>query len=642
MSVSIKRLTPEVASKIAAGEVAERPFNVVKELMENSVDAGASKITVEIADGGLSLVRITDNGKGVDREDLPLTIERFATSKAESVEDVYNAITFGFRGEALSAISAVSDFTITSGVGDGSAYELKALFGKISDVKPAPPVTGTVVQAINLFENVPARRKFLKSFKSLEMEIIKLVKHFSLINPNVEISLVSEGKEVFAVSSREDVTLRASKVFPGKGFYKGELEHEGVKVIAAATLPAQSDRLKRDAIILGVNGRLIKDQSLVQASIRAYYRLIPDGKFPCVSVDIRMAPSDVDSNVHPSKMEVRFENPKEIFSIVSDAVAKAFEGKGVNIESVYSNIRGPSGIKFDNMPEINEEELQFKGTPGRVLPPIPHNIDDIGSLQSKAKDSLVDFPSPPHDEQDVKEPFESSLDDFFGKNTTGGGKQSTVINKNIFNDAVGKVEVPSATASFESKIAAGGFRIIGQIDNSFIVCETDDKWMLFIDQHAAHERILFEKNQAKNTSNAKVTIVLQEPAILDVTDEVLESLVEHEVTLNSFGYAFSMNHEAMKAEITRIPYSSSGRDFRKEFIDIARDLCLSGVSKTEDAPRAMLSCKSAIKAGDPLTESEMEYLVQLLFNMDNFGTCPHGRPIIYSMSVRELAGKFLR
>lgn len=642
MSASIKRLAPEVASKIAAGEVAERPFNVVKEIMENSVDAGASKITVEIADGGLSLVRIADNGRGVSETDMPLTVERFATSKAVSVEDVYNAITFGFRGEALAAISAVSDFTFTSGVGDGTAYEIKSLYGKVSDVKPAPPVTGTVVQALNLFENVPARRKFLKSFKSLENEIIKLVKHFSLINPNVEINLISDGNEVFTVSSREDVTLRASKVFPGKGFYKGSAEYEGTKVIAAATLPAQSDRLKRDAIVLGVNGRLIKDASLIQAVIRAYYRLIPDGKFPCASVDIRLSPANVDSNVHPSKMEVRFENPREIFALVSDAVANAFNGRGVNTASVYSKITGSSSIKFDDAPATDETELEFKGTPDRVLPPIPNDFEGFSGGRSEAK-STVDFKAPEVDNNFTQTPFDGTLADICGKDYKSSQiNPSSIFEVGLSGKVLGVAEAEPSVNTFEGRIAAGDFKIIGQIDDSYIVCQTEDKNILFIDQHAAHERILFEKNQTKNRANAKATIVLHEPAAVDITDEILESLRDNEAAFYSFGYAFSLKPVEMQAEITRIPYSSSRRDFRKEFIDIARDLCLSGVSKTEDAPRAMLSCKSAIKAGDPLTESEMEYLVRLLFSTDNFGTCPHGRPIIYSMSVSELARKFLR
>lgn len=642
MSASIKRLAPDVASKIAAGEVAERPFNVVKEVMENSVDAGASNITVEIADGGLSLVRIKDNGRGVSETDIPLTVERFATSKAVSVEDVYNAATFGFRGEALAAISSVSDFTFTSGVGDGTAYEIKSLFGKVSEVKPAPPITGTVVQALNLFENVPARRKFLKSFKSLENEIIKLVKHFSLINPGVEIKLICDGDEIFAVSSGEDTALRASKVFPGKGFYKGEAGYDGSKVFATATLPAQSDRLKRDAIVLGVNGRLIKDASLVQAVIRAYYRLIPDGKFPCAAVDIRLSPAEVDSNVHPSKMEVRFENPREIFALVCDAVANSFSGRGVNIASVYTKITGSSSIKFDDAPVTDEAELEFKGASDRILPPIPDDFD-VFSVGRREVKSTVDFTAPKVDNKLAQSPFDGTLADICGKERDNAGEtSSSIFGGDLSGKVLGVVDVGAVEATFESKIADGDFKIIGQIDDSYIVCETEDKRVLFIDQHAAHERILFEKNRTKNKSNAKATIVLHEPAAVDITDEILESLRDNESVFYGFGYAFSLKPVEMKAEITRIPYSSSRRDFRKEFIDIARDLCLSGVSKTEDAPRAMLSCKSAIKAGDPLTESEMEYLVRLLFSTDNFGTCPHGRPIVYSMSVAELARKFLR
>lgn len=261
MSV-IKRLSPDVASKIAAGEVVEKPFNVVKELIENSCDAGATKIIVEINEGGLNKIKVTDNGKGIDKDDLPLALERFATSKAETVEDVYSAATFGFRGEALAAISSVSDFKITSGK-DGKAYTITCQYGKIGEIKPTAAVKGTIIEADRLFENLPARRKFLKSSKSLEAEIVKLIKHFSLINPEIDITLKCNDKEVYHALSSDDTAVRAAKVFNGKAFCQGVAEYAGKKVIACATLPSASDRLKRDAIIIGVNGRLIKDTSLV-------------------------------------------------------------------------------------------------------------------------------------------------------------------------------------------------------------------------------------------------------------------------------------------------------------------------------------------------------------------------------------------
>ncbi|MDT3692766.1 MAG: DNA mismatch repair endonuclease MutL [Mucispirillum sp.] len=627
----IKRLSPEVASKIAAGEVVEKPFNVVKELIENSCDAGATKIIVEINEGGLNKIKVTDNGKGIDKDDLPLALERFATSKAETVEDVYSAATFGFRGEALAAISSVSDFKITSGK-DGKAYTITCQYGKIGEIKPTAAVKGTIIEADRLFENLPARRKFLKSSKSLEAEIVKLIKHFSLINPDIDITLKCNDKEVYHALSTDDTAVRAAKVFSGKAFCQGVAEYAGKKVIACATLPSASDRLKRDAIIIGVNGRLIKDTSLVQAVINAYHRLIPDGRFPAAVIDIRISPDIVDANVHPAKLEVRFVNAGEMFSLVSDAVANSFKGKGVNTGYTGNYIQQGYTIneKQDNKEQSNVEyEKPVENKP-------VFNKDNSYKTFSEYKSSSnnTSYNNSPkaaaEESSEIKMPqpaYTLSLDETL--------EDIPVVN----ND--NKEALNSNADTLDSRIAGGEFRVVGQVDKTYIIIETPNKEILFIDQHAAHERILFEKIQSDNAAKPKPSIVLHDVVEVVMTDEIIENIDRYKVIIESFGYAYKITG-IDKLEILRVPYNIIRKNIAKEFTNIAADLCLTGKSKQEEAPRAMLSCKSAIKAGDELTYAEMEYLVTLLFNTDNFGTCPHGRPIIYMMTVQELARKFYR
>lgn len=627
----IKRLSPEVASKIAAGEVVEKPFNVVKELIENSCDAGATKIIVEINEGGLNKIKVTDNGKGIDKDDLPLALERFATSKAETVEDVYSAATFGFRGEALAAISSVSDFKITSGK-DGKAYTITCQYGKIGEIKPTAAVKGTIIEADRLFENLPARRKFLKSSKSLEAEIVKLIKHFSLINPDIDITLKCNDKEVYHALSTDDTAVRAAKVFSGKAFCQGVAEYAGKKVIACATLPSASDRLKRDAIIIGVNGRLIKDTSLVQAVINAYHRLIPDGRFPAAVIDIRISPDIVDANVHPAKLEVRFVNAGEMFSLVSDAVANSFKGKGVNTGYTGNYIQQGYTIneKQDNKEQSNVEyEKPVENKP-------VFNKDNSYKTFSeyKSSSSNTSYNNSPkaaaEESSEIKMPqpaYTLSLDETL--------EDIPVVN----ND--NKEALNSNADTLDSRIAGGEFRVVGQVDKTYIIIETPNKEILFIDQHAAHERILFEKIQSDNAAKPKPSIVLHDAVEVVMTDEIIENIDRYKVIIESFGYAYKITG-IDKLEILRVPYNIIRKNIAKEFTNIAADLCLTGKSKQEEAPRAMLSCKSAIKAGDELTYAEMEYLVTLLFNTDNFGTCPHGRPIIYMMTVQELARKFYR
>ena len=613
MSV-IKRLSPEVASKIAAGEVVEKPFNVVKELIENSCDAGASKITVEIVNGGLDLIKITDNGSGIEKDDLPLALERFATSKAQTVDDVYSAATFGFRGEALAAISAVSDFKITSGK-DNKAYEITSHYGNVGEIKPTAAIKGTIIEAARLFENLPARRKFLKSSKSLEGEILRLVKHFSLINENIEISLISDNKTLYHAKLSEDVVIRAAKVFSGKAFVKGVAKYEDKQVNACFTLPSASDRLKRDAIVIGVNGRLIKDTSLIQAVINSYHRLIPEGRYPLAVIDIRMNPSNLDANVHPAKMEVRFLNGGEMFSLVSDACSNAFSGRGVNTSYNHTENKGVFLIE-ENMVEDNIQHIQkpfesFSGTK-------PNNFQE--KINTPVEKPAYTFK--------IDEKLEQSHIDYESINNNSSVENTNIVNIN-HDDTI------------DNRIAKGEFRVVGQVDKTYIIIETENKEVLFIDQHAAHERILFEKLQAENKKTVKPSIVLHEPIEVILTDEIIEQIDKFNIIIESFGYAYKITG-IDKVEIIRIPYHMVRKNIAKEFSNIVIDLCLTGKSKHEEAPRAMLSCKSAIKAGDELTYAEMDYLVKLLFNTTNFGTCPHGRPIIYLMRVDELARKFYR
>ena len=610
----IKKLAPEVASKIAAGEVVEKPFNVVKELIENSCDAGAKKITVEIVNGGLDLIKITDNGSGIEKDDLPLALERFATSKAQTVDDVYSAATFGFRGEALAAISAVSDFKITSGK-DNKAYEITSHYGNVGEIKPTAAIKGTIIEAARLFENLPARRKFLKSSKSLEGEILRLVKHFSLINENIEISLISYNKTLYHAKLSEDVVIRAAKVFSGKAFVKGVAKYEDKQVNACVTLPSASDRLKRDAIVIGVNGRLIKDTSLIQAVINSYHRLIPEGRYPLAVIDIRMNPSNLDANVHPAKMEVRFLNGGEMFSLVSDACSNAFSGRGVNTSYNHTENKGVFLIE-ENMVEDNIQHIQkqfesFSGTK-------PNNFQE--KISTPVEKPAYTFK--------IDEKLEQSHIDYESINNNSSVENTNIVNIN-HDDTI------------DNRIAKGEFRVVGQVDKTYIIIETENKEILFIDQHAAHERILFEKLQAENKKTVKPSIVLHEPIEVILTDEIIEQIDKFNIIIESFGYAYKITG-IDKVEIIRIPYHMVRKNIAKEFSNIVIDLCLTGKSKHEEAPRAMLSCKSAIKAGDELTYAEMDYLVKLLFNTTNFGTCPHGRPIIYLMRVDELARKFYR
>ncbi len=271
----ILRLGEDVANMVAAGEVVERPFNVVKELVENSADAGATRISITVENGGVGMVRVVDNGRGILADDLPVAVQRFATSKIKTADDVYNVRTFGFRGEALAAISSVSDFSIKSCRKGKNGAEVRIKHGGEPDVIPAPELEGgTTVEVRSLFANVPARLKFFKSFSAEEREIAKFVRSFSIINPHIAIELEINGKQTYIATAGMDMTARGVQVFREKDIVQGFAEYEGLKLDFVTSLPTVQ-RYRKDMIIVGVNGRVIKDPAIVQAVVTAYHRVIP-------------------------------------------------------------------------------------------------------------------------------------------------------------------------------------------------------------------------------------------------------------------------------------------------------------------------------------------------------------------------------
>lgn len=358
---------------------------------------------------------------------------------------------------------------------------------------------------------------------------------------------------------------------------------------------------------------------MVQAVINAYHRLIPDGRFPVAIIDIRINPDIVDANVHPAKLEVRFVNAGEIFSLVSDAVTNSFKGRGVNtgytgnyIQQGFSINENQNDIEYENklnnISLCNEDKDSYK-----TFSQYTNNITESNTIKTQQSSYML--------------PIEEHIEEM-------QSDKNCIIDNKIDND--------NGTINFiENRVASGEFRIVGQIDKTYIIVETSNKEILFIDQHAAHERILFEKIQLENQSKPKPSIVLHDTIEVVMTDEIIENIDIYKILIESFGYGYKIIG-IDKLEILRVPYNIIRKNIAKEFTNIVIDLCLTGKSKQEEAPRAMLSCKSAIKAGDELTDIEMEYLVTLLFNTNNFGTCPHGRPIVYMMTVQELARKFYR
>jgi len=554
----IKILEEKIANKIAAGEVVERPFNVVKELVENSVDAGATFIRIDIFDGGLGLIKVTDNGRGILPEDLKNAVLRYSTSKISNIEDVYRINTFGFRGEALAAISSVSDFKIESKRHGYEAAELQVLFGKVGELKPGKIQSGTSVTVKNLFENLPARRKFIKSIPAEQREIVKFVKIFSLINHNIEVALFIDEKNILTFSKYENIKNRFISSFSLNDIFYINDKYNDIEVEAVLTLP-NIQRHRKDLIFIGLNNRVIKDFALTQAVVQAYFRKLPQNKYPAGVVSIKINPDAVDVNVHPTKMNVKFLDDKNVFSAVNKIISSHLGKQQLNKSEDYN-------YKLDNVDTkyfVKEDNLNYSATVDELIP-------------------------------------------------------SSISNE------------------FEEK---EDVKIIGQVFDSVILVEKDDE-IYFIDQHIAHERVLYERF-ISNTNNSIIKIKLVEPVIVELDD------IDKEIVLNNINNFLRLGFELEDfggdfISILSVPTSIVHKNIENEFVELLNEFHKNKNENILDSLSLTMACKSAIKAGEKLTDYEITKIVKDLFETKNPYTCPHGRPIVYKISKDEIYKKFHR
>lgn len=553
----IKILDQKIANKIAAGEVVERPFNVVKELVENSVDAGATFIRIDIFDGGLGLIRVTDNGRGILPEDLNNAVLRYSTSKISNIEDVYRINTFGFRGEALAAISSVSDFKIESKREGYEAAELQVHFGKASEIKPGKIQIGTSVTVKNLFDNVPARKKFIKSISAEQREIIKFIKVFSLINHHIDIELFVDEKNILTFSKYDNMKNRFISSFDLKDIFYLNDKYSNIEVEAVLTLP-NVQRNRRDFIFIGLNNRVIKDFVLTHAVVKSYFRKLPQDKYPAGVVSIKINPEEVDVNVHPTKMNVKFLDEKKVFSAVNKIISSHLEKQQLSKNKDYD-------YKLDNFETnyfVKEDNLNYST-----------NVDDL-------------------------------------------------IASSISNSSEEKDDL----------------RIIGQIFDSVILVEKDNE-IYFIDQHIAHERVLYEKFISNNKLVTKIKLI--EPVIVELND------MDKEIVLNNINNFQRLGFELEDfggdfISIITVPTSIVNKNIENEFVELLNEFHKNRSENFFDSLSLIMACKSAIKAGEKLTDYEINKIVKDLFETKNPYTCPHGRPIVYKMSKEEIFNKFHR
>lgn len=611
------RILPDLlASKIAAGEVVERPASVAKELVENALDAGSRRICIEVELGGKKLVRVTDDGEGMTRDDALLAFERHATSKIASVEDLERIATLGFRGEALPAIAAVSRVLLrTKTATDLVGTEIEIEGGKIKDVRECAWAGGTDVHVRDLFYNVPARRKFLKSDATELFHVTNLVTHYALCYPHVAFRVQHGGRTLLDVAAVETLRERAYQVF-GAEFLASvvELEHasEGVRVYGFASKPNWG-RTTREAQYFFVNGRYVRDRLLTQALGESYRTLLPTGTHPAAILFIELPPSEVDVNVHPAKIEVRFRRPAHVQATVIEAVRRALQQARPIVE-VRRTATEPVA-RTGTERALSREAFRLQAP---LVPPAPR---------------------------------QSSLGLTFSPTGASEARPTTVSSEDALRSSAAR-ERPSISPqclarpsleTIEEETAVGHVHLIGQFRQSFIIAATDRE-LLLIDQHAAHERILFERFRERLAREALPAQPLLVPEIIELTpaqQAVFESAREELMRLGIEVEEFSGRALALTALPADVPVSEA-RSLVLELLEIADQERRSPPERLRDRLAASLACRAAVKIHTPLTETMMRWLVDELFHASFPTSCPHGRPVVVRFTLREIERLFHR
>ncbi len=583
----IRLLSSEVSSQIAAGEVVERPASVVKELAENSLDAGAKNISISIVDAGRTLIEVADDGHGIPAAELELAASRHATSKLVQSEDLFHIRTLGFRGEALASIGSVSQMTITSRVESAKeGARLKVEGGISGKVEKVGAPKGTVVRVENLFYNVPARLKFLKTDTTERRVIDALVTRYALAYPNVRFK-ITDGRQVTLQTAGDGDRRAILASLYGVDVAKQMLEvmatEEGMNLTGFIS-PVSLTRSNRREITFFINGRWVQEISLNSALLQAYHTLLMVGRYPLTALFLDMTPEDVDVNVHPTKAEVRFRAQDKVFSFVQRSARKAL-------------------LAYTPVPSVSPQLWGNK--------PVPSEPRTVGIDWSIAHDESL------------------TMDN--GRETVGSGES-------LSNESPPMVH---GQRSFQTGVPL--LRLIGQIGSTYLVAEGPDGLYL-IDQHAAHERVLFEKLMAQRENKSIPSQALLAPEVVTLPPQSSKVLIEQLPFLNHFGFEvgeFGTNTFQVRAMPVLFADGSPAMALKALVEDFEEDE--SPLAAEVEARLAARVCKRlAVKAGQALTSEEQRSLLNDLEACQSPRTCPHGRPTMIHLTVDMLERQFGR
>ena len=601
----IKILPENLSNKIAAGEVVERPASVVKELVENALDAEATRIIVEVEKGGQSLVRVSDNGVGMRHDDAILAIERYATSKISSDDDLFSIRTLGFRGEALPSIAAVSRFKlITRDHTVDTGTEISVDGGKIKNVAEIGAPEGTLISVRQLFYNTPARQKFLKTVGTEMSHIADIVARIALGHPQVQFRLIHNDK---VVKSWPQVSQHLDRVVDVLGkdarpdLHPVEMNRNGVSISGWICSPRVTRRTSRGLYIF-VNGRFVRDRSIQHGIFQGFAQRLVKGQFPIAAVFISVPFDQVDVNVHPTKNEVRFVNPHQVHEAVKSAIA----------QTLY---------------EIDRLSWRPENRPQRPEAQKP----------SKVVESISSFKAVNRESSSTGQTQFSSADINFRQTGTADAQQEAGIQQPA------DLSHRQQAVLWEDK-GFSALRVVGQLHNLYIVCESDGG-LVIIDQHAAHERIYFEQLKQRGDQQPSLSQKLLVPETLELNFREAEILGQMLLDLKRFGLEiepFGGNTFVIKA----VPAILSGRELRPMICEMLEKTAAvgyaPGLENALDQCRMVMACHGAIRANQPLSEAQIKGLLHQLDECENPSRCPHGRPTWVRWDLATLEKLFKR
>ena len=677
-------------NKIAAGEVIERPASVVKELVENSIDAGATNITVEIQNGGISKIRIIDNGSGMSKDDLEFAFERHATSKIRKAADLENVKSMGFRGEALASIAAIAHVELVSKTEDDNiGHKIVVECGKILEIEDSASQKGTTITVSNLFFNTPVRYKFLKKDFTEAGYIEDAVTRIAIANPNIAIKLINGNKTIIQTNGNGDLKTVIYTIY-GKEIAEGLLEvnyeYEGIKVTGAIGKP-EIARNNRSYQMFFVNKRYIKDKTLSAGVEQAFKGLIPIGKYGVVVLNIEIEPNKIDVNVHPTKLEIRFQEEQKVFKAiyhsVKDTLLKGDLVKEVEREPVVEEQKlevnqepvklEENQIKTEQVvePKVETEDIKKSGFMGLFKKKekdadefienySTNTLQEIFAEKSAGQPEEVEIPTQEQknkmediiekqkelENPKVEEPTSKDFDEMYVK-TFGKLPETQKIEENsnkIDVKTLKEVENISVFEEKENYNTIPKYKFIGALFSTYLVIEMKDE-IYIIDQHAAHERVMYEKVKKNFYNNMeKDSQIMLLPDIIELSHKERAIVKENTDLFKKAGFIIEEFGDNT-IRLIGVPSLCMDLDTKELFLEILDEIdtvAITAKQEKEDKFISTIACKAAVKANMKLTNEEVDTLMRQLLVLPNPFTCPHGRPTAIKMTRYDIERKFNR